>query len=133
MIRNIDHVAFVVRNLDEALDVYENLLGFEKSDILMPEKGEKFKSVIVSQNNVMFELIQPMDAEGGIKNFLDKRGEGIHHVSLEVDDIWDEINRLSVRGVNLLNPEPEEVEGTLVIFVDPKSTNGVLIELIERK
>ncbi|MBW1672301.1 MAG: VOC family protein [Deltaproteobacteria bacterium] len=133
MIRKIDHVAFVVRNLDEALDVYVNLLGFEKSDILIPEKGEKFKSVIVSQNQVMFELIQPTDTKGGIKNFLDKRGGGIHHVSLEVDDIWEEINRLSAKGIKFLTPEPEQVEGALVTFVDPRSSSGILIELIERK
>ena len=133
MIKRINHVGLVVRNLEEALDLYVNTLGFKKSDILIPEKGEKFRTVMISLNQVTFELIEPMDPQGGIQKFLETRGEGIHHVSLEVDDIWEEINTLGAKGIKFLIKEPEQVEGTLVTFVHPKSTRGVLMELLQRK
>jgi methylmalonyl-CoA/ethylmalonyl-CoA epimerase len=133
MIKRIDHVGLVVRNLDEALDLYVNIMGFKKSDILIPEKGEKFRTVMVSLDQVTFELIEPMDPQGGIQKFLDTRGEGIHHVSLEVNDIREEINTLGARGIKFLTKEPEQVEGMLVTFVHPKSTRGVLMELLQRK
>ena len=133
MIKRIDHVGLVVRDLDEALDLYVNILGFKKSDILIPQKGEKFRTVMVSLDQVTFELIEPMDPQGGIQKFLETRGEGIHHVSLEVDDIREELNTLGAKGIKFLMKEPEQVEGTLVTFVHPKSTRGVLMELLQRK
>ncbi len=100
--------------------------------ILVAEKGEKFRSVMVSLGQITFELIEPMDEKGGIQNFLDTRGEGIHHVSLEVDDIRNEMDSLSTKGIKFLMKEPEEVMGTLVTFVHPKSTRGVLMEIAQR-
>jgi methylmalonyl-CoA/ethylmalonyl-CoA epimerase len=132
VVKKIDHVGIVVKNLDEALDLYVNTLGFEASDILVAEKGEKFRTVMISSGQVTFELIEPMGGAGGIQNFLETRGEGIHHVSLEVDDIREEISSLAAKGVRCLMKEPEEVMGTLVTFVHPKSTRGVLVELLQR-
>ncbi len=133
MIKRIDHVGLVVRNIDEALNLYVNILGFKKSNILISEKGEKFKTVMVSLDQVTFELIEPMDPQGGIQKFLEAKGEGIHHVSLEVDDIRKELNTLGAKGIKFLFKEPEQVEGTLVTFVHPKSTRGVLMELLQRE
>jgi len=133
MIKRIDHVGVVVKNLDEALDLYVNTLGFKASEILIAEKGEKFRTVMVSLGQVTLELIEPMDSKGGIRSFLETRGEGIHHVSLEVDDLRGELSRLGAKGIKFLFKEPEQVEGTLVTFVHPKSTRGVLMELLQRE
>jgi methylmalonyl-CoA epimerase len=133
MIKRIDHVGVVVKSLDEALDLYVTTLGFKASEILIAEKGEKFRTVMVSLGQVTLELIEPMDSKGGIRSFLETRGEGIHHVSLEVDDLRGELSRLGAKGIKFLFKEPEQVEGTLVTFVHPKSTRGVLMELLQRE
>jgi methylmalonyl-CoA/ethylmalonyl-CoA epimerase len=132
MVKKIDHIGVVVANLDEALNLYVNILGFKKSDIMIAEKGDKFRTVMVSLGEVTLELIEPMDPNGGIQKFLETRGEGIHHISLQVSDIREEISTLGAKGIRFLFKEPEEVEGTLVTFVHPKSTRGVLMELLQR-
>lgn len=132
MIKRIDHVGVVVKNLDEALDLYVNTLGFKASEIIIAEKGEKFRTVMVTLGDVTFELLEPMDAVGGIQHFLETKGEGLHHVSLLVDDIREEIHTLENKGIKFLMKEPEQVEGTLVTFVHPKSTRGVLMEILQR-
>jgi methylmalonyl-CoA epimerase len=132
VIKRIDHVGLVVRDLDKALDLYVNTLGFEASKILVADKGDKFRTVMVSLGQTTFELIEPIDPKGGIQSFLETRGEGIHHVSLEVDDIREEVGRLKPKGVRFLMREPEEVMGDLVTFIHPKSTRGVLMEVVQR-
>lgn len=133
MIKKIHHVGVVVRNLDEAFDLYVNTLGFKASEIMTAEKGEKFRTVMVSLGEVILELIEPMDSKGGIRSFLETRGEGIHHISLEVDDIRAELSTLSDKGIKFLFKEPEQVEGKLVSFVHPESTRGVLMELLQQE
>jgi lactoylglutathione lyase/methylmalonyl-CoA/ethylmalonyl-CoA epimerase len=131
MIKRINHVGVVVRNIEEALDLYTNTLGFKSAKILV-EKEAGFKTVMVSLGEVTLELTEPTDPQGGIQKFLDSRGEGIHHISLEVDDLKKEINSLESKGIRFINREPVTVEGDCVSFVHPKSMRGVLIELIER-
>lgn len=131
MIKRIHHVGIVIKNLEEALDLYVNKLGFTASKITIAEKGEKFRTVMVCLGDVTFELIQPIDEKGGIQSFLETRGEGIHHISLEVDDIRAELDTLGAKGIKFLFKEPEQVEGTLVTFVHPKSIRGVLVELLQ--
>lgn len=133
MIKRIDHVGVVVKNLDEALHLYVNTLGFKGSEIAVAEKGEKCRSMMLSLGLVTIELIEPMDPEGGLQRFLETRGEGIHHLSLEVDDIREELSTLGTKGIKFLFSEPEHVRGTLVTFVHPKSTRGVLMELLQRQ
>jgi methylmalonyl-CoA epimerase len=133
MIERIDHVGVVVKNLDEALKLYVDILGFEKSEIMTAEKGDKFRTVMVSLGQATLELIEPVDPKGAIQKFLETRGEGIHHISLRVDDIREELSTLEAKGIKFLFEKPEVVEGTLVTFMHPKSTRGVLIELLQRE
>jgi methylmalonyl-CoA/ethylmalonyl-CoA epimerase len=130
MIRRIDHVGLVVRNLDEAIDLYVDTFGFERSTTT--EKAGEFKSVMVTLGEVTLELIASVDPRSGIQKFLETKGEGIHHISLEVDDIRKELESLGSRGIRFIAKEPEQVEETLVSFVHPKSTGHVLIELLQR-
>jgi lactoylglutathione lyase/methylmalonyl-CoA/ethylmalonyl-CoA epimerase len=131
MIKRIDHLGVVVRNIEEALDLYRNTLGFKSAKILI-EKEAGFKTVMISLGEVTLELTEPIGPQSGIQKFLDTRGEGLHHISLEVDDIQKEINSLESKGIQFINREPVYVERDCVSFVHPKSTRRVLIELIQR-
>ena len=130
MIKKINHVGLVVKNIEEALDLYVNTLGFTSSEILT-SKEDGIKTVMVSLGEATFELMEPIDDQGGVQKFLETRGEGIHHISLEVDDINQERNSLASKGIKLIDKKPRYFEGVLVSFVHPKSIRGVLIELVQ--
>lgn len=130
MIKKINHVGVVVKSIEEALDLYVNTLGFKQSEILT-SKEDGIKTVMVSLNDVTLELMEPIDPQGGVQKFLETRGEGIHHISLEVDDIYEERNSLESNGVRLIEQKPRYFEEAWVTFVHPRSTRGVLMELIQ--
>jgi methylmalonyl-CoA epimerase len=130
MIKKIDHVGVVVRNIEETLYLYVHILGFKSSHILT-SKEDGIKTVMVSLGGAKIELIEPIDPHGGIQKFLDARGEGIHHISLEVDDISQERDSLEGKGIRLIDRQARFFEGALVSFVHPKSMRGVLIELLQ--
>jgi methylmalonyl-CoA/ethylmalonyl-CoA epimerase len=130
MTRRIDHVGVVVSNLEAALDLYVNRLGFERSASV--EKAGEFKSVMVSLGDITLELIEPVDPLGGLQKFLEEKGEGLHHLSFEVEDIRKEMRSLGSKGVRFISERPEQVEDTLVCFAHPTSTGHVLIELLQK-
>lgn len=130
MMKKINHVGIVVKNIEETLDFYVNVFGFKSSKVLTA-KEDGFKTVMVSLGEVIFELIEPIDPQSSIQKFLETRGEGIHHISLEVDDINQERSWLESKGIKLIEKEPRYFEGAWVSFVHPKSTRGVLIELLQ--
>jgi methylmalonyl-CoA/ethylmalonyl-CoA epimerase len=131
MIRKVNHVGIVVKSLDEALDLYVNTLGFESSEIRAVE-DMGLKSAMVFLGDVTFELMEPIDHQSGINAFLQKRGEGVHHVSLEVDDMTQERESLESRGVQFLEAKARHVDNSCVSFIHPKFTKGVLFELVQR-
>jgi len=131
MLNKIDHVAIVVNSIEEAIKRYSGLFGFKELESLTDPGGE-FKSTLISVDNVTLELLQPVNPEGAIAKFLAKHGEGIHHLSLNVSNIKQELNTLKDRGTRLINEEPIPVSSTQVAYVHPKATGGVLIELIQR-
>jgi methylmalonyl-CoA epimerase len=133
MIKNFDHVGIVVRNTEEMLSLFSKLFGFQVSESLnLPEQG--FKSTLISKEGVTLELIEPIGPEGIIQKFLEKRGEGIHHISIQTDDIGLEMKSLKANGAQLLSEEPHVPKGTSNkgAFINPRSTHGILIELIQR-
>jgi methylmalonyl-CoA/ethylmalonyl-CoA epimerase len=134
MIKKFDHVGLVVKNTEEMVSLLSNLFGFEISEsITFPEEG--FRSTMISKEGVTIELIEPIGTEGGIiQRFVQKQGWGLHHISIQVDDIKHDINSLKVKGVRLVNEEPRVVKGTSdkTAFIHPRSTGGILIELIQR-
>jgi len=130
MIKKINHVGLVVKNIEEALGLYVNTWGFKPSKVLTA-KEDGIKTVMVSLGEITLELMEPIDPQGGVQKFLDTRGEGIHHISLEVDDINKERSSLESKGIRLIEKKPRYFEGALVSFVHPKSTRGVLIELLQ--
>lgn len=127
----MDHVAIVVRNLDDAIRVYENLLGVKTSKVAtVPDQG--VKAAILPVAGVEIELLEPINPESGIAKFLESRGEGLHHICLEVEDVDRELAQLQSLGVQLIDKKGRPGLAGKVGFLHPKSTRGVLVELAEK-
>ncbi len=129
--KKIEHIGIAVSNLDEANKLYSSLLNTQ------PYKKETVESegVITSFfkfDNTKIELIQGLDENNAITKFINKKGEGIHHIAFEVDDILFEIKRLKKLGFQIINDTPKKgADNKLICFIHPKSTKQVLIELCQ--
>ena len=131
MIKKISHLGMAVKNLEEAREFYRSVLKLESSDPIIGGDGT-LKVSMVPVGEVLIELIEPIGTEGVIARFLESRGEGIHHISIEVDDIVKSLESLSAQGIRLIDEVPRDgIEGKIA-FIHPKSMNGVLIELVEK-
>jgi methylmalonyl-CoA epimerase len=132
MIKKFDHVGLVIKDTEEVVSLFSNLFGFKITEPrTFPEEG--FRSTLISKEEVTIELIEPIGSEGIIQKFVEKHGGGLHHISIQVDDLEGEIKRLKTQGVKFVNEEPSQVsESSKIIFIHPRSTNGLLIELIQR-
>lgn len=129
-IKKINHVAIVVENIDEALGFWRDQLGLELDHVEdVPSQGSKVAFMPVGDSEV--ELVEPTNPESGLANYLEKRGEGMHHLCFEVSDIAVVLEKLKEKGVRLINPEPLDLPGRKMAFIHPKSANGVLVELYE--
>ena len=130
-IKKIDHVAICVKDVDEAVAKYKQVLGLEPA-VREVVASQKTEAVLLPIGETSLELISPRGNEG-LEKFLEKRGPGLHHVTLRVDDIRGALARLKDRGVRLIDESPREgAEGALIAFVHPASTHGVLVELKQR-
>ena len=131
MIKKVHHVAIAVKNLDEALKVYENLFGVKASKIEnVPEQGLKVALIPIGDGSEI-EFLEPIDPNGGVAKFLESRGEGIHHICLEVDNIDQALNTVAERGCQLIDKKSRKGLAGQIGFLHPKSTKGVLIELAQ--
>jgi len=129
MIQKIDHLGIAVRSLDEVVSYYENALGL-KCERREEVASQKVKTAFFSVGATHIELLEPTDPESPIAKFLEKNGEGIHHVAFGTDDIQTQLQQASGAGCRLINAQPFEGAGEkLVAFLHPKSTHGVLTEL----
>ena len=131
MIKKIDHVGLAVKNLDDALAFYRDILGIQPKSIEDVE-SDKIRSAFLDVGDAHFEVMEPTSPDSPVAKFLEKRGEGMHHVSLEVDDIRAELRKLEAKGVALIDKEPRMGAHYTVAFVHPRATGGVLIELTEK-
>ena len=131
MVEKIEHIGIAVKHLEQANSVYEKLLG------VAPYKMEKVESEGVSTSffktgESKIELLEATNPESAIATFIEKKGEGIHHIAFGVKDIKAEMKRLADLGFKILNEEPKKgADNKLVCFVHPKNTNGVLVELCQ--
>lgn len=127
----IEHIGIAVKNLDEANIVYSKIFNQQ------PYKTESVESEHVSTSffkvgQSKFELLEATNSESAIAKFIEKKGEGIHHIAFDVDDIYVEMERLKKEGFIILNENPKKgADNKLVCFVHPQSANGVLIELCQ--
>jgi methylmalonyl-CoA epimerase len=132
MINKVHHVAIAVKNLDEALQLYENLFGAKPSKIeTLPQQGVRAALLPMAEGGEI-ELLEPIDPQGGVAKFLESRGEGIHHICLEVENVDQELCRLADKGVQLIDKQGRIGLAGKVGFLHPKSTKGVLIELAQK-
>lgn len=128
---HIDHIGIAVKDLEKSISVYEKILNITCSKREVVE-SEKVDTAFFQTGESKVELLGATSADSVIQKFIDKRGEGIHHIAFEVDNIENEITRLKNEGFTLLNDSPKQgADNKLVAFLHPKDTSGVLVELCE--
>jgi methylmalonyl-CoA epimerase len=128
----VDHIGIVVRDIQEALKAYEAALGLPLREVAeVPDQKVEVAFLPLGESNI--ELVQPLTDDTGIAKYLDKRGEGIHHICIEVDDIEAALARLKAHEAQLIDEAPRQGAHGRVAFVHPKAMHGVLIELIEHE
>ena len=126
----INHVAIVVQDIDAALNFWEQTFGVEL-DHVEDVPSQKSKVAFLPLGESEIELVQPTTSDSGLAYFLEKRGEGMHHICIEVEDIDATLAELKSKGVRLINDVPEELPGRKMAFIHPKAANGVLVELYQ--
>ena len=124
----IDHIAIAVNDVDASAKVYQKALGIDEIEFETVE-SEGVRVAILPMENGRIELIQPIKDDSPIKKFLDKKGQGLHHMALETDDIDGEVERMEGCGIQFLGKVRPGSAGTKVTFIHPKSLEGVLAEL----
>lgn len=130
-IKQINHVAILVEDIDESLAFWRDALGIEMHE-LRDVPAEKSKVAFLPIAGSEIELVQPTTDDSGIAKYLAKRGQGMHHVCLEVDDIEGMLAQLKAKGVRLINEQPKTaIDGKRYAFIHPESSSGVLVELYQ--
>ena len=124
----IDHIAIAVNDVEESAKVYQQALGADHVEFETVE-SEGVKVAIIELENGRIELMQPTNDSSPIKKFLDKKGQGLHHMALDSDNIEGEVERMEGCGIQFLGKIRPGSAGTKVTFIHPKSLNGVLTEL----
>jgi len=133
MIKHIDHLGIAVRSLEETIPVYEKALGI-RCEHREEVPSQKVRTAFFDVGGVHLELLEPTAPDSPIAKFLADRGEGLHHLAFRTDDIVAQLAQAAAGGVRLINEKPVDgAGGTLVAFLHPKSTHGVLTELCAPK
>jgi len=127
----LNHIAIVVEDIEKALDVYRDVIDLPLTHIA-EEPAEAVRVAFLPTATGEIELIQPTTADSGVAKFLAKRGEGLHHICVEVDNIAATLERMTARGMEVLGQPRRNERGEKYIFVHPRSAHGVLLELYER-
>jgi len=133
MINKIEHLGIAVKDIDSSISLYEKLLGtlcYKKEEVA--SEGVITAFFKIGENKI--ELLGATNPDSPIAKFIEKKGEGIHHIAFDVDDIYAEMERLKKEGFQLINEKPKDgADNKLICFLHPKGTNGVLIELCQDK
>lgn len=127
----VHHLAVVVEDMERALTFWRDALGLELAGMReVPEQASQVAFLPAGEAEI--ELVRPMSADSGVARYLAKRGPGMHHICMSVDDLPGTLERLAAQGVRLINPEPMAgADGRRYAFVHPESTGGVLLELYQ--
>lgn len=129
----IEHIGIAVKNLEISNEIFSKIFNkphYKEEEVV----SEGVKTSFFQLADSKIELLEATHTESPIAKFIDKKGEGIHHIAFEVEDIWAEMKRLESEGFTLLNIEPKNgADNKLVCFLHPKTTNSVLIELCQEK
>lgn len=129
MYHKVDHIGIAVRSLEGALKVYESAMGLRAAGIEEVEE-QRTRVALIPVGDSRIELLEAMDASSPIARFIDRRGEGLHHICFQVDNLAAELERLRQAGVRLVDAQPRRgAGGCWVAFIHPSDTGGVLVEL----
>jgi len=131
MSNNVEHIGIAVKNLSISIPLFERLLNSKcyKTELVA---SENVNTAFFLENGTKIELLESVDPDGVIAKFIEKKGEGMHHIAFEVPDIIAEMERLKSEGFTLLNEQPKKgADNKLICFLHPKDSNGVLIELCQ--
>ena len=131
MLKKMNHVAIAVNNLEEAAKFYQNVLGLKLTNVeVVPAQKTKAGFFQIGESNI--ELVQPSEPDSPLVKFLETKGQGIHHICFEVDDIESAVKALQEKGAIMIDQKPRPgAHDAKVAFIHPKSSSGVLIELCE--
>jgi methylmalonyl-CoA/ethylmalonyl-CoA epimerase len=131
MIKKIEHIGIAVKNINNSNELFTKLFGKQHYKTETVE-SEGVSTSFFLLGDTKIELLEAKTETSAIAKFIDKKGEGIHHIAYEVDDIYAEMERLKSEGFEILNAEPKKgADNKLIFFLHPKSTNGVLVELCQ--
>ncbi|MDD4583571.1 MAG: methylmalonyl-CoA epimerase [Eubacteriales bacterium] len=132
MLEKIDHVGVAVKSIEESIKIYTEILGLKVTGIETVEE-QKVKTAFIPIGESEIELLESTAPDGPIAKFIEKRGEGIQHIALRVDNLKQKLDELKQKGVRLIDEKPRiGAGGAKIAFIHPKSTKGILIELCER-
>jgi len=130
MIAKINHIGIAVNSIEEAIKLYTDVLGLKVKNIEVVEE-QKVRTAIIPVGETKIELLESTDPEGPIAKHISARGEGMHHLALEVNDVQDALEKVAKKGIRLIDERPRTgVENTRIGFLHPKGTK-VLLELVE--
>ncbi len=129
MIQKIDHIGIAVSDLDEAIKLYRDTLGLE---VEHTEDFEGMKIAFIPIGDTEFELLQPTDPNSALAKFIEKRGTGVQHIAVRVDDVEKSLEELKAKGLRVIDEKPRPgAGGASIAFFHPKSTLGVLLEICQ--
>ncbi len=130
-ISHIEHIGIAVNNLEESIKYYEEILGL-KCYSIEEVKDQKVRTAFFKVGQTKIELLESTEPEGPIGKFIEKKGEGVHHIAYAVNEIQNNLNEVKEKGIQLIDEKPRKgAEGLNIAFLHPKSTHGVLTELCE--
>jgi methylmalonyl-CoA/ethylmalonyl-CoA epimerase len=132
-VNSIEHIAIAVKNLDESINFYENTFGL-KCYLIEEVVDQKVRTAFFNVGGTKIELVESTDSQGTIAKFIEKHGEGIHHIAFAVNDVESSLKEMESKGIKLIDRMPRPgAEGLDIAFLHPKSTFGVLTELCKEK
>lgn len=133
MLKKVEHIGIAVKHLGQSNELFRKLFGKDHYRIeAVASEGVSTSFFMLGDTKI--ELLEATNSESAIAKFIEKKGEGIHHIAYEVDDIFAEMERLKKEGFEFIHQQPKEgADNKLICFLHPKSTNGVLVELCQEK
>ena len=131
MIKKVHHVGIAVKNLEESMELFERVLGLKPAAIEDAPCQKVNEAVYKVGEGMEIDLMEPTGPDSAVAKFLEKRGEGLHHIAFEVDDVDAELKVMEGRGVELIDREGRDGVAGKIGFLHPKSVNGVLVELLQ--
>lgn len=130
-VTHLSHVCIAVRDIEDTLRFYRDVFGVDEAEVEDVE-DQGVRAALVTVGGSRLEFIQPTDPGGAVARFIERRGEGLHHLCFEVEDLKEKLERLDAAGVQLIDKAPRRGHAGMIAFMHPRATRGVLIELVDR-